>query len=308
MGARGAPPGGDLIVIGSRLDEDKVADPIETGRYVLRLSWNGGIVWRSDINAHHDLSLTEDGRFLTLVLSRRRIPALDPDNDVADDLMTLLSPDGKVLESISLYDVLASSKTPFAFQKAGEGEKGKHMLVDTFHCNAIRPASLPALERRSPIYGRNAVLLTSRHQDELMIIDWASRQLLWHWGRGVLSGPHEATMLLNGNILVFDNGLSRGWSRVLELNPLSPATMTQFAPGPSRFFSRVMGSCQRLLNGDTLIVHSESGVAFELTPEGKPAWTYEGTQQTPDGHRVKLIRVRRIPREAIEEIVSRRGK
>jgi hypothetical protein len=151
------------------------------------------------------------------------------------------------------------------------------------------------------------VIITSRHQDELMIIDLRSRQLLWHWGRGVLSGPHEATVLPNGNILVFDNGLSRGWSRVLELNPFAPDKLIQFAPGPTRLFSRVMGSCQRLPNGNTLIVHSEGGAAFELTPLGMPAWTYEGTQQTPDGHRVKLIRMRRLPTAMVEDILSRRG-
>jgi hypothetical protein len=95
---------------------------------------------------------------------------------------------------------------------------------------------------------------------------------------------------------------------VLEVNPLAPDELVQYAPGASRFFSRVMGSCQRLPNGNTLIVHSEGGAAFELTPQGTTAWTYEGTLKTPDGHRVKLIRMRRIPSAVIEEIVSRRGR
>jgi hypothetical protein len=150
------------------------------------------------------------------------------------------------------------------------------------------------------------VLVTSRHQDELMIIDWPRRQLLWHWGRGVLSGPHDASVLGNGNILVFDNGLSRQSSRVLEINPLAPAQMVQFAPGSSRMFDRVMGSCQRLANGNTLIVDSERGAAIELAPNGTPAWTYDGTQQTPDGHRVKIIRMRKVPASVVAAIVARR--
>lgn len=301
-------PDGDLVVVGARLDEDKLADPIESGRYVMRLSWDGKVVWRRDINAHHDVSLTPDGKLLTLVLKRRRIPAIDPDNDVADDLMTLLSTDGKILESVSLYDVLSSSKLPFTIQRAGAGKQGEHRLIDLLHSNTIRWTNLPNLEVRNPIYGKNTILVTSRHQDELMIIDWPSRQLIWHWGRGVLSGPHEGSLLDNGDLLVFDNGLSRGSSRVLELNPLAPVQLTQFTPGSSHFFSRVMGSCQRLPNGNTLIVHSEAGAAFELTPEGTPAWIYEGTQQTPDGHRVKIIRMRRIPTTVVDEIIARRGR
>lgn len=300
-------PGGDVVVVGSRFDEDAVADPIETGRYLMRLRPDGAIVWRKEINAHHDVSLTPDGKLLTLVMSRRRIPAVDPDNDVADDNLTLLSTDGDVLESFSLFDLLASSKLRYPIQKAGVHDAGKSRLIDLLHCNSIRSASVPALAGRSPIYGRNAVIVTSRHQDEVMIVDWSTRELLWHWGRGVISGPHEGTVLANGNVLVFDNGLSRGWSRVLEFNPLAPAELRQFAPGGSKFFDRVMGSCQRLPNGNTLIVHSEGGSALELTPQGSLAWTYEGTQQTPDGHRVKIIRMRRVP-EAMVETASRASR
>jgi len=302
-------PDGDLVVVGARLDEDKLPDPIESGRYVMRLGWNGELRWRAEINAHHDISLTADGKLMTLVLKRRRVPAIDPENDIADDQITLLAPDGKVVESVSLYDLLSASDPPFSFQKAGGHDTGAHRLIDILHSNAIRSASLPGLARENSIYGPGAVLVTSRHQDELMIIDLPSRRLLWHWGRGVLSGPHEASMLPNGNILVFDNGLSRGWSRVLDLNPFAPASLVQFAPsGAARFFDRVMGSCQRLPNGNTLIVHSEGGGAFELTPQGTVAWTYEGTLETPDGHRVKLIRMRRVPSAMIEKIVARRGK
>jgi hypothetical protein len=301
-------PDGDLVVVGARLDQDEAPDPIESGRYVMRLGWNGERIWRAEINAHHDISPTGDGKLMTLVLKRRRVAAIDPDHDVADELMTLLTPGGKIVASVSLYDILSSSKPPFSFQKAGGTEGGAHRIIDIFHCNAIRSASLPGGAGTSAIYGPGTVLLTSRHQDELMIIDWPRRRLLWHWGRGVLSGPHEASMLSNGRILVFDNGLSRGWSRVLELSPLAPDEPVQYAPGASRFFSRVMGSCQRLPNGNTLIVHSEGGAAFELTPQGTIAWTYEGTLKTPDGHRVKLIRMRRIPSAVIEEIISRRGR
>jgi hypothetical protein len=147
---------------------------------------------------------------------------------------------------------------------------------------------------RHAIYGADAVLVTSRHQDDLFVIDRAARKLLWHWGRGVLSGPHDGTMLSDGRLLVFDNGLARKSSRVLELDPLAPEALRQFAPGGSGFFDRVMGSSQRLPNGNTLIVHSEGGSAVELSPEGAPVWTYEGTLATPDGHRVKISRMRRL--------------
>jgi hypothetical protein len=285
------------VVVGERIDEDQAEDPIQVGRYLMRLTPKGDVVWRLEINAHHDVSVTPDGKLLTLVMKRRRVPEIDPVNDIADDELTLVSMDGRVLESVSLYDVLAKATPPYPLQKAGEHDAGKHHLVDTFHCNAARSASVPALAARSPIYGPGTVIVTSRHQDDVLVIDWASRKLLWHWGRGVVSGPHDASMLPDGHVLLFDNGLVREASRVLELDPLDPAALRQFAPGGQRFFDRVMGSCQRLPNGNTLIVHSEGGSAVELSPEGAPVWTFEGTLATADGHRTKIIRMRRVAAE-----------
>jgi hypothetical protein len=298
-------PGGDLVVVGARFDESEVEDPIDSGRYLMRLSWNGEVVWKSEMNAHHDVSLTPDGRLLTLVLNRRRIPAVDPDNDVADDELTLVTQDGEVVESFSVFDVLAAGAFPF--QKAGGRSGGGRKLIDLLHCNAARWNGFPDLASRGPLSGRDSVLVTSRHQDEVFVIDWKRRELVWHWGRGVVSGPHEASLTSDGNVLLFDNGLVHESSRVIEVDPASPGTLRQFSPGSSRFFDRVMGSCQRLPNGNTLIVHSEGGSAFELSTEGRPAWSYAGTKQTPDGHRVKLIRMRRLPSEMIEKILMRRG-
>ena len=39
-------PSGDPIAVGARLDEEAVSDPIESGRYVMRFSWDGKVVWR----------------------------------------------------------------------------------------------------------------------------------------------------------------------------------------------------------------------------------------------------------------------
>ena len=60
-------PDGDLVVVGAQFDESAVEDPIDSGRYLMRLSWDSEILWRNEMNAHHDVSLTPDGMLLTLV-------------------------------------------------------------------------------------------------------------------------------------------------------------------------------------------------------------------------------------------------
>ena len=74
-------------------------------------------------------------------MSRRSVPAIDPANDIADDALVLVSTDGRVLESHSLYDILVAAQPRYPIQKAGGHDAGEHRLIDLFHCNAVRSAS-----------------------------------------------------------------------------------------------------------------------------------------------------------------------
>ena len=86
---------------------------------------------------------------------------------------------------------------------------------------------------------------------------------------GEILGPHDASVLKNGHILIFDNGLGRGWSRVIELDPLARRIVWEYkAPTPTDFYTATRGGCQRLPNGNTLITDSEAGRVFEVTPDG----------------------------------------
>ena len=40
----------------------------------------------------------------------------------------------------------------------------------------------------------------SRHQDTIAVVDWNSRQLVWTWGPGIISGPHDPTLTFTDDI------------------------------------------------------------------------------------------------------------
>ena len=84
----------------------------------------------------------------------------------------------------------------------------------------------------------DAILVCVRNQDLLAIVDWSEKRLLWAWGPGELSGPHDATLLPNGNVLAFDNGLGRDWSRV----PLSPSGGGRRATSLGKSLTEIMPS------------------------------------------------------------------
>ncbi len=111
---------------------------------------------------------------------------------------------------------------------------------------------------------------------------------------------------LNASLLIFDNGLKQGWSRVIELDPVNERIVSELGtPNRSEFFSRVMGAAQGLPNGNVLITTSAGGQGLELTAAGLPAWIFMGTHRTDDGYRVKIPRMTRISTAETDALLDR---
>lgn len=283
---------GGLVVVGQH-----AAHAVPAGhhrRYLLRLSRDGSVVWERGLPVHHHVSLTSDGRLLALTRRQRRIPAIHADVDVRDNGVALLSLDGTLLAEPSVYELLAAAADTFQFQPVRAKAHAGTMIVDLLHANALQWLDNPARAARPPFRTHPAVLVCIRHQDTVALIDWTQRRVTWAWGQGELSGPHDAHVLPSGNVLVFDNGLGRGWSRVVEVDPARRAIVWQYrAPHPWNLYSRIHGSSQRLLNGNTLIVDSTHGRAFEVTRGGDVVWDFVTPHLNPDGKRYNVVLMRR---------------
>ena len=94
-----------------------------------------------------------------------------------------------------------------------------------------------------------------------------------------------------GDLLIFNNGLGRGYSTVDEITPPVDAngnysliagkafgptslTWTYVANPPTSFFASEISGAQRLPNGDTLICDGIHGMIFEVTSSGETVWKY----------------------------------
>ena len=286
-------PDGDLLVTGrSQRGPD--------ARYLLRASWDGGEVWNVPLDVHHDVEQTPDGRILALAHRMRQIEELHPSIPVRDHLLVLLSADGEVLEERSLWDLTQTApeilevtpRKPRNFEGSQE--------IDIFHSNSGEWMRQPHLAGTHPIYGENTVLISIRNQDTLIIVDWKEEKLLWAWGRGEIVGPHDATLLPSGNILLFDNGLGRKWSRVIELDPVKREIVWEYrAPEPTDFYTASRGASQRLANGNTLITESDSGHAFEVTSDGEIVWGFLNPDVSDKREPHVIVRMRRL--EGLDE-------
>jgi hypothetical protein len=294
---------GDLLVTGS-----EAADAAPSN-FLLRMSWDGSVVWRRGISAHHDAEVTPDGSIAALTFHFRSIPTVSEEHRVKDHRITLLTQDGEVIEEHSLYDLLCSDPDVFTCRPVAPKTQKSEAFIDLLHANSVEFMRRPHLADRHPIYAPTNVLVSFRHQDAIAIFDWKHKRLVWAWGPDRISAQHDATVLENGNILLFDNGIDRSWSRVLELDPLSEEIVWEYkAPDPRQFFSLRKGSSQRLPNGNTLVANSDSGEAFEVTPDGGVVWRFLNPNADERGNRATIVRIQRYPVEFVQGLLERGGR
>lgn len=293
--------GGDLLVIAKyTLEETRKLGLDRKFRFLMRMNWEGEVLWTSPLWSHHDAEETPNGDILVLTHSERSDHSYG-EKALVDNLVARLSADGAVLDSVSLYDVLRTNDAGFALDAVKP--RG---VVDLLHSNSIEMMTRPNLAAQHPLYGLDNVLVSSRHQDSIFIVDFVRKKLLWAWGKGEISGQHDAQVLENGNLLVFDNGLASQRSRVIEVDPRNEQIVWSYDGGSEgAFFTEGRGSSQRLANENTLVSVSNRGEAFEVTPDEKVVWRFRNPDVNDDGHRGIIIRMINYDAMEIEPLLTK---
>ena len=145
---------------------------------------------------------------------------------------------------------------------------------DILHINSIEILD-GRLSDRIPAFKRGNVLICSPQIHAIMVVDLTQRAVVWSMV-GSFRFQHHPTVLANGNLLLFDNRRGpNAQSASLELDALSGEKVWAYRGSPDEpFFSRCCGTTYRLPNGNTLIVETEGGRAFEVTPEHDLVWEF----------------------------------
>ncbi len=237
---------------------------------------------------------------------------------------------GKVVWEWHIWDHLIQD---FDKSKKNYGDVAAHPELVDVNGASIEPMSgrriHPFWNHMNSIYYTpelDQVMLSVRGNDEFWVLDHTTTtqqakghsggqsgqggDLLYRWGnpkaykRGTLSDQklfqqHDCQWIPEGypgagNILVYNNGLSRKpveYSSVEEIMPpLDSQGKYSLAPGqaygpqqpawsykaenPTDFYSSEISGAQRLPNGNTVICNGCHGVFFEVTPAGETVWEY----------------------------------
>lgn len=238
------------------------------------MNWNGDIVWKYEdpyMNSHEHYRMKNGNTMITHwepipheLASRVKggIPGSERDGTMWGDVLQEISPDGNVVWECPVYELL---------------DPGTDILCP------LCPRETWTYINSVVVLPDENILVSLRLLNTIAIIDKNKRKIKWRWGHHKLGHQHNPTMIDNGNILIFDNGLhtqisSNGigsCTRVLEVNPKTNKIEWEYKDrNKAKFYTPVCGSAQRLPNDNTLICESTKGRLFEVTPDKEVVWEF----------------------------------
>ncbi len=241
---------------------------IYEGQGMVKLNARSRVLWSYRGGIHHDLFVAEDGTIYTLDREGKVIPRINPRAGVLEDFVTVLSPSGKLRRKISILRCFENS--PYAsLVRDMPRRRG-----DIFHTNTIEVLD-GRFAAAHPAFRKGNLLISVFVLDTVAILDPDRETVVWA-KTGGWRHQHQPTFLDDGNLLIFDNlGAARDRSRVIEMDPATGEIVWQYGGTPEvDLFTKTLGSCQRLPNGNTLITESQNGRALEVTPEGRVVWEF----------------------------------
>ncbi|HEY0513818.1 MAG TPA: arylsulfotransferase family protein [Thermoanaerobaculia bacterium] len=256
---------------------------IYEGLGLVKLDARSHVLWAHRGGTHHDLFVAADGAIYTLDREGKIIPSINPKEGVLEDFVTVLEPSGEVRRKISILK--SFQRSPWAsLLRTMPLHKG-----DIFHTNTIE-----VLDGRfiglNPAFRQGNILISVFALSTVAVLDPDRETIVWAKTGGWVH-QHQPTFLDNGHLLVFDNmGAGHERSRVQELDLRTGRVVWQYGGVPDvDLFSKTLGSCQRLPNGNTLITESENGRALEVTPAGRVVWEFYNPHRA--GERGELVAV-----------------
>jgi uncharacterized protein (UPF0248 family) len=253
------------------------------GGVALEADWNGKILWevRHPDHHHHGI-LLRNGNVLLNCMGR-----------VPDDIVRRVKggveedtfPSGQYAprskpEAGKMYSDYLAELTP-AGQTVWEWRTWEHLDPEADGITEVQaPRTLWAQGNSVFELPDGDILASYRPTSTVIRISRKTGKILWKLGSPTVAGQHAPTLLGNGNILIFDNGVHRlddsmPFSRVIEVNPATNEIVWKYQDRPVwNFFSPRMGNAQRLPNGNTLVCESSFGRVFEVTKGGEIVWEY----------------------------------
>jgi len=301
---------GDVIAVRS---VNMSSQPI--GRY----TWDDETIWeRKDITAHHEIELTDYGTVLT---ATKDVHIYMNRSMEFDTILELNISDGSDVSNYSTWEHLDELKqfyeslsydNPTIDIPKPQGDYSKRYPgdYDYFHLNSISVIG----ENKNDgdfRFKKGNLIISLRTPNLVIILDKSTRKVVWYYGPGELEGQHNPIILPSGNMIIYDNGKpepkGRNFTRIIEIDPTTKKIVWEY---DGDFRADIVGTAQRLKNGNTMITHGTEANVFEITSSGEKVWEF----WTPNRHLNRseisnpypfVYRAEVYPREFVDEIIKK---
>lgn len=276
-----------------------------------RYTWNDTAIWESEVLLpNHMISITPRDTILTITKELHEYEG----ESVWFDVILEYDLEFNLLDKWSTWD--NQEKIEPYYKEDLRHPKDVVMRQFTYyHMNSIREvgknenSEYEIIENNKTIrpFQEGNWIMSFRKGSMVLILDKDTREIVWHAvGKdvdGEIQAQHDSTMLPNGNIQIFDNGLYRNQSRVIELDPISMEIIWEYTD--SDFFTSSRGGVQLLPNGNRLITESNDGRIFEIDSNKEIVWEYFSSQnENNSDKRVRIIHMKKYSKNFINQIIE----
>jgi len=272
------------------------------GFALVKIDKDSNLIWASPVSAHHDLDVLPGGDIYVLSRKAHLIPRVNEREPVLEDFVSILGPDGKEKRRISLLEAFEGSD----FEHLYRSQERTH--GDLFHTNSLEVLD-GRLEGRVPAFQSGRILTSMNNLSAIAVVDLDSERVAWA-RKGGNRGQHDPKILDDGHLLLFDNRGRPGRSSVIEFDLVTGRPVWQYRGSEENpFFSKHLGTAQRLPNGNTLITESNSGRAFEVTRDNRTVWEFYNPHRAGenDQYIATIFELLRLPPEFPTDWIPRKA-
>jgi hypothetical protein len=237
----------------------------------------GNLVWNTEAvkpnRLHHSLESDAKGN---LWIPSRIFPNMSPEEhqnrEFRDDAITKLSPNGKIIFTKSVRQILVDNG--YRYLIFGSGDY-RH---DPIHLNDIQP-----VDSDGPFWKTGDVFLSLRNQSMVMLYRPSTNRIVWNQ-QGPWNHQHDVDILNDHQISIFDNNANStskghkvvGYNQVMVYNFETNETTSPYKSALAKNDVRTIGSGRSEIypNGDVFIEETEYGRLLRVTSEGEVVWQY----------------------------------
>lgn len=256
---------------------------LHDGAGLVKLDRASNVLWTYRGPCRHDFCLAPDGRIYVLAAESKVLPWVHETNPVVEDFVVVLDANGAELRKVSLLECFERSVYASVLERIGR-------WGELLFANAIEPL-------HGGGFGGGDVLVSAWMLDTTVAIDLDAGEVVWALS-GLWSKQRDVAVLKDNHLLVAETRPQEGLYRLLEIDPRTQrVAWTRDLATPGIALGHESVQCQRVPNGNTLLVESDNGRALELTPGGHAVWEFRNPHRAGPGDAwvARLAQLTRLP-------------